>query len=61
MGAPPERSMRPWSADNGHQSRPASASTSYVSARRFAEGHALKDPEKRRLFGDHLVLAGLPE
>jgi TolB-like protein/class 3 adenylate cyclase/Tfp pilus assembly protein PilF len=31
------------------------------SARRFAEAHAFKDPEKRRLFGDHLVLAGLPE
>ena len=31
------------------------------SARKFAEGHAFKDPEKRRLFGDHLVLAGLPE
>jgi len=30
-------------------------------ARLFAEGHAFKDPEKRRLFGDHLVLAGLPE
>ena len=31
------------------------------SARRFAQDHAFKDPEKRRLFGDHLVLAGLPE
>ena len=31
------------------------------SARRFAEGHAFKDPGKRRLFGEHLVLAGLPE
>jgi adenylate cyclase len=31
------------------------------SARTFAEGHAFKDPEQRRLFGDHLVLAGLPE
>ena len=31
------------------------------SSRRFAEGHALRDPEKRRLFGDHLILAGLPE
>ncbi len=31
------------------------------SARRFAEGHAFKDPEQRRLFGEHLVLAGLPE
>jgi adenylate cyclase len=31
------------------------------SARRFAEDHAFKDPGKRRLFGDHLVLAGLPE
>ncbi|MEA2817239.1 MAG: hypothetical protein QOI93_4940 [Rhodospirillaceae bacterium] len=30
------------------------------SARRFAEGHALRDPEKRRLFGDHLILAGSP-
>jgi len=29
--------------------------------RRFAEGHAFRHPEKRRLFGDHLVLAGLPE
>lgn len=31
------------------------------SARRFADGHAFKDPEMRRRFGDHLVLAGLPE
>lgn len=31
------------------------------SARKFAAGHAFKDIEKRRLFGDHLVLAGLPE
>jgi TolB-like protein/Tfp pilus assembly protein PilF len=31
------------------------------SARRFAEGHAFKHPEQRRLFGDHLVLAGLSE
>ena len=31
------------------------------SARRFAEGHALRDPDKRRLFGDHLILAGSPE
>jgi adenylate cyclase len=30
-------------------------------AMRFAEGHAFKDPAKRRLFGEHLVLAGLPE
>ena len=30
-------------------------------ARRFAEGYAFKDPAKRRLFGEHLVLAGLPE
>jgi adenylate cyclase len=30
-------------------------------SRRFAEAHALRDPDKRRLFGDHLVLAGLPE
>ena len=27
---------------------------------KFAEGHAFKDPAKRRLFGKHLVLAGLP-
>ncbi|HEX9558808.1 MAG TPA: adenylate/guanylate cyclase domain-containing protein [Reyranella sp.] len=31
------------------------------SARRFAEGHAFKDPDKRRLFGEHLIKAGLPE
>ena len=30
-------------------------------AMRFAEGHAFKDPAKRRLFGEHLVTAGLPE
>ncbi|MGD9884093.1 CadC-family transcriptional regulator [Reyranella sp.] len=29
--------------------------------RKFAEGHAFKDPDRRRLFGAHLVLAGLPE
>jgi hypothetical protein len=27
----------------------------------FAAGHAFKDADKRRLFGEHLVLAGLPE
>jgi adenylate cyclase len=31
------------------------------SAMRFAEGYAFRDPAKRRLFGEHLVLAGLPE
>jgi adenylate cyclase len=31
------------------------------SARKFAAGHAFKDPEMRLRFGDHLVLAGLPE
>jgi adenylate cyclase len=30
-------------------------------ARAFAEGHAFKDPDQRRLFGEHLVKAGLPE
>jgi adenylate cyclase len=30
-------------------------------AMRFAEGHAFRDPAKRRLFGEHLVNAGLPE
>ena len=30
------------------------------SARQFAAGHAFKDADKRRLFGEHLVLAGLP-
>ena len=29
--------------------------------RAFAEGHAFRDPGQRRLFGDHLVMAGLPE
>lgn len=29
-------------------------------ARSFAEGHAFKDPDRRRLFGDHLAMAGLP-
>ena len=31
------------------------------SATRFAEGYAFKDPDKRRLFGEHLMTAGLPE
>jgi len=31
------------------------------SAAKFAAGHAFKDADKRRLFGDHLMLAGLPE
>jgi adenylate cyclase len=31
------------------------------SARQCAAGHAFKDADKRRLFGEHLVLAGLPE
>ena len=30
-------------------------------ARQFAEGHAFRDPDKRRLFGEHLIKAGLPE
>jgi adenylate cyclase len=30
------------------------------SAAAFAAGHAFKDADKRRLFGEHLVLAGLP-
>jgi adenylate cyclase len=30
-------------------------------ARAFADGHAFRDPDQRRLFGEHLVLAGLPE
>jgi adenylate cyclase len=31
------------------------------SCARFAAGHAFKDAEKRRRFGEHLVKAGLPE
>src|SRR4029450_12014912 len=31
------------------------------SALRFAKGYAFKDPAKRRLFGEHLLHAGLPE
>jgi adenylate cyclase len=31
------------------------------SAAKFAAGHAFKDADKRRLFGEHLMLAGLPE
>jgi adenylate cyclase len=31
------------------------------SAMRFAEGYAFKDPAKRKLFGEHLLLAGLPK
>jgi adenylate cyclase len=31
------------------------------SVSRFVETHAFKDPAKRRLFGDHLIQAGLPE
>jgi adenylate cyclase len=31
------------------------------SARPFAEGHAFKDPDQRRLFSEHLMQAGLPE
>ncbi len=31
------------------------------SAAQFAAGHAFKAADKRRLFGEHLVLAGLPE
>jgi hypothetical protein len=31
------------------------------SASKVAAGHAFKDADKRRLFGEHLVLAGLPE
>ena len=37
------------------------ARRSPVQRPRFAEGHAFKDPDKRRLFGDHLIQAGLPE
>jgi adenylate cyclase len=35
--------------------------TPRFSARKFAAGHAFKDPEMRLRFADHLVLAGLPE
>jgi len=31
------------------------------SARHFAQGQAFRDAEKRRLFGEHLVMSGLPE
>lgn len=31
------------------------------SAAQFAEGHAFRDPDKRQLFAEHLVRAGLPE
>ncbi len=31
------------------------------STTRFAEGYAFKDPAKRKLIGEHLLLAGLPE
>ena len=31
------------------------------SVSRFVETHAFKDPAKRRLFGEHLLQAGLPE
>ena len=31
------------------------------SVSRFVEIHAFKDAAKRRLFGEHLVTAGLPE
>jgi adenylate cyclase len=31
------------------------------SATRFAEGYSFKDPAKRRLFGEHLMQAGLPK
>lgn len=30
-------------------------------ARPFAEGHAFRDPGQRRLLGEHLLMAGLPE
>ena len=30
-------------------------------ARTFAENYAAKDPAKRKLFGEHLIMAGLPE
>ena len=35
--------------------------TPTFSARRATAGDAFKDGEQRRLFVDHLVLAGLPE
>jgi CHASE2 domain-containing sensor protein len=31
------------------------------SARRFATGYAFRDEARRRLFGEHLIKAGLPE
>jgi len=33
----------------------------HFSVSRFVETHAFKDPAKRRLFGEHLRQAGLPE
>lgn len=31
------------------------------STKQFAEAHAYRDPARRRLFGEHLTMAGLPE
>jgi adenylate cyclase len=50
---------------NTHEARQAADALLRVhpefSAMRFAEGYAFRDPAKRRLFGEHLVLAGLPK
>jgi adenylate cyclase len=49
---------------NTHEARQAADALLRVhpnfSAMAFAESHAFRDPAKRRLFGEHLVLAGLP-
>jgi adenylate cyclase len=50
---------------NTHEARQAADALLRVhpnfSAMGFAEGYAFRDPAKRRLFGEHLVLAGLPK
>jgi adenylate cyclase len=50
---------------NTHEARQAADALLRVhpkfSAMGFAESYAFRDPAKRRLFGEHLVLAGLPK
>jgi adenylate cyclase len=50
---------------NTHEARQAADALLRVhpnfSAMGFAEGYAFRDPAKRRLFGEHLMLAGLPK
>jgi hypothetical protein len=62
-GAMPGRCSDRYSSPGHHRWSTASSAGGppAFGAAKFAAGHAFKDGDKRRLFGEHLVLAGLPK